>query len=200
MVVIRKDWRHKRKLTRDEYAKKCGVSKMSISKAIGRGSVVEDDRGRVDITNPVNRAYLVSDHAVMKRVKKRAKKARKKAEKKSGRAAVSKRRAKLFEEKTHEQTRQYRENANWAVQRRAKDLGLLVERAKVEQMIAALGQEMKIRILALPRQVSSELFALAKVKGSTPMALEGLLMERLSDALARCKEKARAIGLGALGS
>jgi hypothetical protein len=191
--VIRKGWKSKRKLTRDEFAKKCGVSKMAISKAVRSGKVVEDDEGRVDITNPVNRAYLQSDHAVMKRARVAGKKS-------TGRADGSKRKAKLYEAKTIEQTRQYRENANWAVQRRAKDLGLLVERAKVEQMMAAFGQELKLRLLDLPRRISANLFGLARAEAATPMAIEGALNKELSEALAACKERARAIGLGSLGS
>jgi hypothetical protein len=176
------------KLTRLEFAKKCGVTKMAISKAVRRGEVVEDEKGRVNTADPGNRAYMLADHAVMKRAEV------------AGRAKKSKEARGLMDEKTFEQTRQYRENANWAVQRRAKDLGLLVERAKVEQMMAAFGQELKFRLLGMPRQTAPELFALAKVKGSTPMALEGLLLKRISETLERCKDKARAVGLGSLSS
>jgi hypothetical protein len=186
--VLRKGWKNKRKLNRDEYAKKCGVSKMAISKAARAGKVVEDDKGHVDITNPVNRAYMLADHTVMKR-------ARAAGKKPTTRADDSKRKAKLYEAKTVEQTRQYKANADWAIQRRAKDLGLLVECVKVEQMMAAFGAELKLRILGLPRQVSGELFDLAQTKGSTPMAIEGLLLKLLTDALVHCKEKAREVGL-----
>jgi phage terminase Nu1 subunit (DNA packaging protein) len=180
------------KLSRDYFAKKCGVSAMAISKAVRSGKVVEDDRGRVDTTDPGNRAYMQADHAVAKRAKA--------AGKIASRGDESKRRSKLFEAKTIEQTRQYRENANWAVQRRAKDLGLLVERAKVEQMMASFGQELKLRLLDMPRRISANLFGLARAEAATPMAIEGALNKEISEALTACKERARAIGLGSLGS
>jgi hypothetical protein len=187
--VLRKGWKTKRKLNRSEFSKKCKVSEASISKAVKRGEVVEGEDGFIDITNPLNRAYLQADHSVKAHTR------RPKGEKEA-RAAETKRRAKLNEQKTIEQTRQYSESANWAVQRRAKDLGLLVLRSSYEQKIAAYGQELKMRILGLPRQISSDLFALAHTKSATPMALEGLLLERLSDALTHCKEKARALKIG----
>jgi phage terminase Nu1 subunit (DNA packaging protein) len=191
LAVIRKDWKKRRKLTRDEYAKKCGVSKMAISKAVKRGEVVEDDGGIIDTTNPVNRAYLQADHAVMKRAK---------AAGAGARGDKSKRRGELWERKTLSEIRLKDEQTNYHVQRRARELGLLIERAMVDRAIAAIGAEIKLRILGLPRQVAQELFDLAHSKGATPMALEGLLLERLSDALVHVKEKGREAGLGSIGS
>lgn len=190
--VLRKGWKNKRKLNRDEYAKKCGVSKMAISKAIKRGVITEDDQGIIDITNPVNRTYLKADHSVMKRTKA--------AGGKVGRGDKSKRRGELWERKTLAEIRLKDEQANYHIQRRARELGLLVERAMVERAIAALGAEIKLRVLGLPRQVAQELFDLAHSNGSTPMALEGRLLELLGDALQHCKDKAREAGIGSLGS
>jgi hypothetical protein len=179
------------KLTRDEFAKKCGVSKMAISKAVRAGKVTEDDKGRVDTIDPMNRAYLQADHAVMKRAK---------AAGRAGRAATSERRAKLNEKKLLSEIRLKEEQAAYHVQRRARELGLLIERAMVDRAMAAGGAEMKLRILGLPRQVAQELFDLAHSKGATPMAIEGLLLERLSDALVHVKEKMREAGFGSFGS
>jgi hypothetical protein len=196
--VIRKGWKKKRKLTRDEYAKKCHVSKMAISKAIRKGSVTEDDQGRVDTADPVNREYLQTDHHVMKRAKRKPKEKRK-DDPKASRAAESKRRAKKNERKIDAEIRIKEEQANYHVQRRARELGLLVERAKVEQMMGAFGPELKVRLLDLPRRISVHLFSLARSKGATPMAIEGFLSKELSEAIIACKEKARAVGLGTLG-
>jgi hypothetical protein len=192
--MLRKGWKTKRKLTRDEYAKKCGVSKMAISKAVASGKVIEDDGGFVYITNPVNRAYMLADHAVMKRAKAHAEK-----DGPVSRAAASKRSAKRAEERhqawmDHERAKTAETNAKVA-----RALGLLLERAVVERMMSAFGAELKMRILGLPRQFSAELFDLAHTKGGTPMALEGRLMELLSDALIHCKTKAREVGINSIG-
>jgi hypothetical protein len=181
------------KLSRDDFAAKCKVSKMAISKAVRRGALIEDDQGRINTADPVNRAYLQADHAVMKRAKAKGKAAR-------GRGARSEAAADIMAEKTIQQTRQYKSNADWAIQRRAKDLELLVERAEVERRFAVFGSELKIRLLDLPRRLSVHLYSLARSEGSTPMAIEGLLGKELSDAIAACKEKARALKLGSLGS
>jgi hypothetical protein len=178
---------------------------MAISKALRRGALIEDDKGRIDTADPTNRIYLQADHAMMKRAKPKAKKkakGKKRAPRKktTGRAAASKKRVQLWERKSLSEIRLKDEQANYHVQRRARELGLLIERAMVERAMAALGAEMKLRLLGLPRQISAELFALAHAKGGTAMAIEGRLLERLSDALVHCKEKARAVGLGSIGS
>jgi transcriptional regulator with XRE-family HTH domain len=192
--MLRKGWKKKRKLTRDEYAKKCGVSKMAISKAVRSGKVIEDDRGFVDITNEVNRAYMLSDHSVAKRA--RAAGVR---DEKVSRAAASKRAAKRAEEKHRQWMDEHKAKTAETNAKVAKALGLLVERATVERMISAFGSELKMRLLGLPRQFSAELFDLAHTKGATPMALEGRLLELTTDALKHCKEKAREVGLSSIG-
>ena len=182
------------KLTRDEFAKKCGVSKMAISKAVRGGKVIEDDRGRVDTAEPVNRAYLLADHSVAKRAR-----AAGQRDEKVSRAAASKRAAKRAEEKHQQWMDEHKAKTAETNAKVARALGLLVERANVERMMSAFGAELKLRILGLPRQFSAELFDLAHTKGATPMALEGRLLELLTDALKHCKEKAREVGLSSIG-
>ncbi len=139
--MIRKDWKKRRKLTRDEFAKKCGVSKMAISKAVGKGSVIEDDAGHVDVTNPVNRAYLLADHAVMRRARARAPK-----DEKVSRAAASKLAAKRAQEKHDQWMAEHAAKTAEMETRRAKTLGILAEQKVMKNAMALFALACKIQI------------------------------------------------------
>jgi hypothetical protein len=159
---------------------------MAISKAVKRGEVVEDDGGIVDTTNPVNRAYLQADHTVMKRAKAAGDKER---------GMRSKDRAAWSLRKMMADARYKEEQTDLAIQRRAKELGLLTETAGIEKGVAAIGGALSTYLLTMPRQVAQELFDRSRAMDGTVKFIEDILIDRCTEILVKVKEKAHEAGL-----
>ena len=163
---------------------------MAISKAVRSGKVTETSKG-INPDDPLNRSYIQADHAVMKRAKASGEK--------DLRAAESKRRLKLNFQKLEADIRLKNEQSDVHAQSRARILGLLIEREVVDRMHAALGAELKLRLLDMPRRISAGLFSLARQDGATPMAIEGALNKEMADALRAVKEAACRAGIRNVG-
>jgi hypothetical protein len=166
-------------VTRAAFAKIAKVNKVQVTKLIKIGTLT----GRkvdlyIDTSAPKNRKYLKKHGAVLK----------KKAPKKEQPLPIQKNMAEV---------RLKESQADLIDQRRAREMGLLIERDIVNQMMAAFGVELKLRFLDLPRRVSPRIHAIVKAKGG-PRAVEEILDKEIADGLKHAKEKARAIGLGDL--
>jgi hypothetical protein len=164
-------------ITRAAFAKIAKVNKVQVTKLIAKGTLT----GRkvdnyIDTSAPKNREYL-KKHGVV--IKKRARKEEQP----------------LQIQKVMAEVRLKDEQADLLVQRRAREMGLLVEREIVNQMMAAFGVEMKLRFLDLARRIAPRIHAVVKA-GAGPRAVEELLDKEIADGIRHAKEKARALGLG----
>ncbi|MBE3065413.1 MAG: hypothetical protein IMZ69_10405 [Spirochaetes bacterium] len=166
-------------ITRAAFAKIAKVNRVQVTKLIAKGTLT----GRkvdayIDTSAKKNAAYLKKHGVVMK------KRARKEEQP-------------LQIQKVMSEVRLKDEQADLLVQRRAKEIGLLIEREIVNQMMAAFGVEIKLRFLDLPRRIAPRIHAVVKA-GAGPRAVEELLDKELADGIRHSKEKARALGLGDL--
>ena len=166
-------------ITRTAFAKIAKVNRVQVTKLIKTGKL----SGRkvdayIDTGAPKNRAYLKKHGMVIK----------KRAKKEDQPLAIQNMLSGM---------RLKDEQADLIAQRRAREMGLLVEREAVQQMMAAFGVELKIRLLDMPRRIAPRIHAIVKAHGG-PRAVEEILDREIADALKHAKEKARALGLGDL--
>ena len=166
-------------ITRAAFAKIAKVNRVQVTKLIKRGTLTGRKVDKyIDTAAPKNRAYLKKHGAVVK------KKTRKEEQP-------------LPIQKSMAEVRLKDAQADLIDQRRAREMGLLIELEIVNQMMAAFGVELKLRFLDLPRRVSPRIHAIVKAKGG-PRAVEEILDKEIADGLKHAKEKARALGLGDL--
>lgn len=167
-------------ITRAAFAKIAKVAPKQITVGIQAGRLTPGRDGFIDTAAPKNKAYL-KRHGVSYR------------EKRSKEDDVPLQIRKVLADIADKEQR-----AAYTAQRRAQALGMLVERAIVEQMFAQFGQELKLRLLDLPRRIAPQLAAVVKAGGG-PRAVEEKLDAEIADVISHAKEKARGVGLGSLG-
>lgn len=80
---------------------------------------------------------------------------------------------------------------------RAERLGLLVLKSDIDKMTAVLGQELKTRLLDMPRRIVPQVYAMVE-SGQDSRAVEAYLDTELGDAIKHAKEAARRAGLDTL--
>jgi hypothetical protein len=177
------------KLSRVQFAAKCGVSKMAISYAVRAGKVIEDDKGKVDTASPLNRAFLQADHTAMKRAK-----AKGRAE---GRGSVSKKRADLWERNIRAQIAEREARTAKLDVERAKLLGMLVERRMMLASFAAFGAEWKPQLLDMPKRLIPRIYDMFRAGKSEQEAVQYAEKE-VFGATQALKNKGREVELGDL--
>lgn len=161
-------------ITRAAFAKIAGVNRVQVTKLIASKTLTGRKDAYIDTSSPKNAAYL-----------------KKHAARADGEIPIP-------IQKTLSEIRRNDEQSAVLLQRRARDLGLLVEREALNQMMAAFGVELKLRFLDLPRRIAPQIHSVVKAGGGA-RAVEEILDKELADGLRHAKEKARAIGLGPLG-
>lgn len=77
---------------------------------------------------------------------------------------------------------------------RAERLGLLVLKSDIDKMTSVLGQEIKTRLLDMPRRIVPQIYAMVE-SGQDSRAVEVYLDTELGDAIKHAKEAARRAGL-----
>jgi hypothetical protein len=164
-------------ITRAAFAKIAGVNRVQVTKLIASGTLAGRKVDQyIDTGQAKNREYLLK-HGVALRPK------------------AKKEEQPLQIQKVMAEVRLKDEQADLIAQRRAREMGLLVEREVVQQMMSAFGVELKVRLLDLPRRIAPRVHAVVKADGG-PRAVEEILDREVADALKHAKEKARALGLG----
>lgn len=138
--MLRKGWKTKRKLNHQEFAKKCHVTPMAVSKALGRGEAVEDAQRLLDITNPINRAYLLTDHSVMRRARAAG------AQRVGGKGLTPERRAELWERERLAKIEALESSTAKNDTARLKLLGDLAERKVMEGAVALLSMSIQTHV------------------------------------------------------
>lgn len=157
----------------------------AISKALHDGRVVATPKGKTDVRNKVNAAFLAEhvgrpsrsprvDHAAARAVMGGAK---------GNALGLNAQRIQADIDLKREQTATHR-------QRRLERLGFLEEKALVDKRLATLGAEIRSRFLDLPARVFPQIVALVK-SGREDEALAHLEHE-IGEAIERVKEKATA--------
>ncbi len=164
-------------ITRAAFSKIAGVNRVQVTKLIKSGTLTGRKDAYIDTASPKNAAYL----------------------KKHG-AAIKKRdgipwplRKLMADAMLKEKQREI------LTVRQGRELGMLVEREALNQMMAAFGVELKLRFLDLPRRIAPHIHSVVKAGGG-PRAVEEILDKELADGLRHAKEKARAAGLGSIAT
>lgn len=100
--------------------------------------------------------------------------------------------AALQDQKDREDILLKRARREMLVVQKAERLGLLVEKVIVEQKLAALGADLNVRLLQLPRRIGPQLCALVEAgKGDR---VEQTLERELSDVIKRAKKAGKLAG------
>jgi hypothetical protein len=196
-------------VTRAAFARLAGVSPAAITLGVRRSLLVPEADGRLDTEHPVNAAYLAEKGggapAEKPAQKPRARKPR--AERRlpepppavddeedgeSAGALVSLK-IKRAEADLHLKI----ERRLALEQRRLERERVLLEKQLVDQMIAVLGSQIKIRLLDLPRRITPQVVALVQ-SGQPTHEIEALLEREIGDAVKQSKEEAKRAGLDCL--
>lgn len=203
-------------LSRRQFAKLAGVSNVAVSAAVKRGALAVGEDDRLDPEHPQNAAYLERQKGRSGRQGKGGRRGESKSKRPSGVRARAPKPADersnepsaaqpepesayhpelvfgLQNQKDYEDIQLKRERRRLLVVQRAERLGLLVERSIVEQKLAALGAELNVRLLQLPRRISPQIVALVEAgKGGQ---VEQLLERELSDVIKRAKKAGQLAG------
>jgi hypothetical protein len=164
-----------------EFARRCGVSRAAVTKAKKAGNVIIS-RGLVDLRNKTNRLYMETQKERIGA---------------PGPAPAGKKKRAALRGKDKESLSAQRMRADIALkqemtathqQRRLERLGLLVQKEQVDRRLAVLGNEIKVRLLDLPRRVFPTIAAHVKA-GREPDGL-ALLEKEIGDAIAHVKKAA----------
>jgi hypothetical protein len=163
-------------ITRAAFSKIAGVNRVQVTKLIASGTLTGRKDAYIDTAKPKNVAYL-KKHGVKLKV------------------STSKDDMPLPIRKMLADAMLKEKQREILTVRQGRELGMLIEREALNQMMAAFGVELKLRFLDLPRRIAPNIHSVVKAGGG-PRAVEEILDKELADGLRHAKEKARAAGLG----
>ncbi|MFW6312252.1 MAG: hypothetical protein ACOC2N_00005, partial [Spirochaetota bacterium] len=206
-------------ITKAELARRAGVTKAAITKVTRSGTVPLRPDGKIDDANPVVVAYITK-HRETSKSGSRTGSVRKPPKGRPARKATqAKPRIHVADDDPNEahdnphgnyetntllQIQKVRAEIDYKreqeahyKQRRLKDNGTLIPRQDVRQKIMVLAQDLRMRLLDMPRRISANLVDRVKA-GSTEHEIEQYLAGQIADAIRHAKETAKHVELGDL--
>lgn len=203
-------------VSKSAFARLCGVSPAAITQAIARGDVVVGEFDKIDPDHPINKAYLAGKLRGERRgppapskapAKIKAKpKAKKPKRIRRGRPpdvvrtngngsaeAIDEVLRKLGDTKQRKAEADIRRVDAVATRTNvdtAKTMERLIERDIMQQYAGALGAELKIQLVQLPKTITPQIVALVK-SGADQVEIVKDLEDQIADAIRRSKEAAK---------
>jgi hypothetical protein len=166
-------------VSQTKFAEICGLESRTIRQAIQDGKIEKHPSSKIDLENPVNKAYYESS---IRKVAKRKKPIKgKPVESENIDPEISQddidERYELYasqeEEKIAVEIKYKKEQTKTVIQKRLKDLGLLISREIVQQRLAKLGNDISLHLLvSMAEKVTNKSWAIFESGGSKIDALK----------------------------